>query len=196
VPTLAQPLTLTRYDAQTHGLDFLLYWWTETRALGEHLDILGSVAATPMAFLKSYAGCDLTVVHSQDLGWQQGEGVVAVVWSSDVLPLSRYRLDYWIAPAYRHPRLTAQIAQGVLHHLFETRQFQVVWGITPMTNRLALRVLLRWGFRSRGVWPGGTIDPHTSQPMDAMVTVLAREEWRMLEREKQDIVQEQGGHGF
>lgn len=178
-PQLAAPMTITRFDPQAHALDVLLYWWSTAYTLGEHIDILGAVARTPMGFLKSYAGCDLLIVHEQDSAWPQWEGVAAVIWSDDVLPASRYRLHYWMAPHVRHPLLTAQIAQGVLHHLFEVRNFQLVWGITPVTNRPALRILLRLGFTERQHWPGATIDPHTGLPMDAVVTTLQREVWRV-----------------
>jgi hypothetical protein len=176
-------MTITHVDIQTHGLDWLLYWWSTAYTLGEHLDILGSVAATPLQFLKAYAGCDLMVMHEQDSAWQQWHGVTAVVWSSDVVPLARYRLDYWIAPAFRHPRMSMQIAHGVLHHLFEVRQFHLVWGLTPITNRLALRIVLRLGCTMRQRWPGGTIDPRTGRPMDAMMTLLPREVWRRAQGE-------------
>lgn len=123
-------------------------------------------------------------MHGQDTAWQEWEGVVAVFWSSEVIPLARYRLDFWIAPEYRHPVLTTQIAQGVLHHLFEIRQFQLVYGITPITNRLALRFFLRLGFRHRVRLPGGTIAPQTGQPLDAMMTLIPRADWRAQQAER------------
>jgi RimJ/RimL family protein N-acetyltransferase len=174
--THAQPMTLTRYDVKAHGLDFLMYWWATAREQNEHVTLLGSVARTPTAFLQSYAGCDIMVLHTHD-AWQEWQGVVAVVYSSDVIPGARYRLDYWLAPAYRHPTLSRQIARQVLDYLFQIRQFQLVWGLTPVTNTLAVRFLLRLGFQRREVWPGGTIDPHTGQPIDAVCTLIPRKAW-------------------
>jgi len=179
-PESAVPMVLTRYVPQEHGCDVLAYWWQAAYTLNEHLDMLGAVAATPIKCIQAYAACDLMVMHDPERAWQQWDGVAAVFWSSDVLPRSRYRLDYWIAPHLRHPVMTAQIAQGVLHHLFEVRDFRLVWGITPVTNRPARRVLLRLGFTKRQVWQDGTIDPHTGAPLDAVVTLLHREAWRRL----------------
>src|SRR5262245_42394197 len=65
-PALAQPMALTQYDVKTHGLDLLVYWWAHAMALGEHVELLGSVAQTPMRFVQAYAACDLMVMHVHD----------------------------------------------------------------------------------------------------------------------------------
>jgi hypothetical protein len=175
---IAQALPITRYEVQTHGLGFLTYWWSVAREHAEHIDLLGSVAADPVQFLQAYAPCDIMVVHEQEADWTHWQGVVAIAWSSDVVPRARYRLDYWVAHPYRHPKHSLQIARGVLDYLFQIRQFAFVYGITPVTNRLALRLLIRLGLRDQEIWPLGTINPHTGAPLDAIITRITREAWQ------------------
>ena len=177
-PDLAQGATITLYNVQEHGLDVLAYLWASLQSRDEHLQILGALAAKPMEWLKHFVGVDLFVVHTPAVAWQTLDGVMAFAWGDDTVPKARYRCHFYVFPDYRHPLLTRQLYTGMLHHLFEERGFHNVWGLTPVTNKLALRFLRRMGIAGQRLRKDATIDPVTLEPIDCLETWITREAWR------------------
>lgn len=184
-PGNAQGASITLYQADKDGCDFLAYLWASLHSRQEHLSTFGALAEKPVTFINHAAACAIYVIHSPDSAWQMLDGVMAIAWSDDAVPLARIRLTFYVFPEYRHPRLTRQLCEGMLRHLFQVRLFENVWGLVPVENRLAVRFLSRQGFLDTTLRPKALLDPVTKRPVDALEVWLRRQDWEALQAEHQ-----------
>ena len=168
------PITAHAYTPHEHGHDVLLYWYAQVRQLGEHRLLWGAhVGLSPSRFVATATGWEIVLLAAQEALWPQGDGIVGVVWGDDACPPLRQRLHFWVAPAYRHPRMTDALVHKVLPLYFAT--YAVLWGITPATRHLTLRALRRWGFQEVGRLPESESDGAHS--VNGIISVLTWDDW-------------------
>lgn len=179
--TPAEGAVINRYEVSTDQGDLLYCLWARLLAQHEVL-LLGNVAKSPTAFVEAFRRMEVLLIYDPEEDWQHGEGVMALCWSDQVIPRASFKLSFYISPPYRHPVMSTQLACGMLRHLFEVRLFENVWGLTPVTNRLALRFYRRLGLSpAHHIYrPKSVLDPLTGEPMDAFETWLSRTEWHYL----------------
>jgi hypothetical protein len=176
------PLTPLQIAEPPTGLwDFLSFWYARVRADGEHASLWGEVGLSPSLFVGTFAQVPLIVAHHELLPWQQGEGLMMVVWLDDVVPGLRARVHQWVASPYRHPTVSLHIGHAVLRHLFDVAGFQMLEGRTPVTNRAGIRYALRLGFRRVATLPYGewSWTPAGTKTITPVVqSQLCAEDWR------------------
>ncbi len=170
---------IIHYDAATHGLDFLLYLWRHVESSGETLRVFH--ADGPMAFARLCSQAPLFVALQPGQLWQHGEGIIGVAWLDAVKPGVRAFINFWVHPLYRHPWVVDPIVDRVFADVFETQAFQVLFGLTPLSNPVACRAARRWGFKVLAVLPGADLDLLHGEsgltPVAAQLAVLTREDW-------------------
>ena len=165
------------YRYHEHGTDVLLYWYAQVRQLGEHIALWGAyLGGSPSRFVAQAVGWELYFFvpqsEMQALGVQEP---LAVVWGDDGQAPNRQRLHFWVAPAYRHPRVTDVLAGAALGE-FLTR-YAMLWCILPSGNPLPLRAVKRWGFQQVGRLPNS--EQATRGSVDGVICALTRQEFEL-----------------
>jgi RimJ/RimL family protein N-acetyltransferase len=180
---LTQPIPweVSPYTVQDHGPDFLLYAWHLVQQAGEHATLWGALGLSPSKFLAAFLGVEVIVCHLQHAPWTQGQGILFLMWSDDVVPELRARVHFWCAPAYRTPSLSLGIGRAMLDYYFGILGYHLLEGRTPVTNRLALRYITRLGFQLGIPLPNAewvtSLDGKTH--MGAVIpSFLTREAWQ------------------
>ena len=135
--------------------DFLSLWYMRVRQAREHASLWGEVGLSPSKFVLAFTSVPLLLLHHDASPWDHPEGLCMVGWLDDIVPGLRARCHQWVAPAYRHPRVSAILGQGLLRYLFEEMGLQMLEGRTPVGNRLAVRYARRLGFRPVATLPYG-----------------------------------------
>lgn len=166
------------YVYQEYGTDPLLYWYAQVRGLGEHLYLWGHEAGlSPSRFVAAAVGWEILFVRMPESSIAEDAGVIGVVWGDDAHPPRRQRVHFWIAPPYRHPMVTQQLAQIGLAPFFE--RYAVLWGITPATYVQAIRAIRRWGFQEVGRLPAS--EWIETRAVDGVISVMTREQFLDLQ---------------
>ena len=167
-------LTPQAYLYQEHGTDVLLYWYAQVRQLGEHIALWGAyLGGSPSRFVAQAVGWELYVFVPDQTKGVETQEPLAVVWGDDGQVPNRQRLHFWVAPAYRHPRVTDVLAGAALEE-FLTR-YAMLWCILPSGNPLPLRAVRRWGFQQVGRLPQS--EQATGGLVDGILCALTRQEW-------------------
>ena len=166
--------------------DFLTLWYTQVRQEQEHASLWGEVGLSPSRFVLAFTSVPLILLHHDACPWNHPEGLCMGVWLDDVVPGVRARCHQWVAPAYRHPRVSVVLGQRMLRYLFEEMGFQMLEGRTPINNRLALRYARRLGFRRVAILPYGewawALDG-TKTLTPVVQSQLTVDEWRAAHNE-------------
>jgi hypothetical protein len=162
--------------------DFLALWYARVRELGEHASLWGEVGLSPSRFVLTFLEAPLLLVHHDRLPWEQAEGLMMVVWLDDIVPGVRARCHQWVAPPYRHPRVSTFLGQAILRYLFDEMGFRLLEGRTPVDNHLGIRYARRLGFRLVATLPYGewAWAPDGTKTITAVVqSQLTVDEWRL-----------------
>ena len=167
------------YIPAVHGLDLLLHLWDAMPSRQERIEAFGPIGSSPTAFVSSYATtAEILIAHEWESDWRHGEGVLGLSWYDDILESTRARIHFYVFPPYRHSLLTKRVASVVLAYLFGTRGFDMLYGLTPVENRLALRFIHRIGFEPVGRLTNAVKDH--GAPSDAIISQLTRDRWESL----------------
>lgn len=183
-PHLQHGWTLTPLLAQEPTpavCDFLAFWHARVWREGEHAGLWGQLGLSPSHFVLTFAHVPFLVVHHDQMAWSQPDGLMMVVWLDDIVAGVRARCHQWVAPAYRHPRVSHLLGQGVLRYLFEEIGFQLLEGRTPVGNHQAVRYARRLGFQPVATLPYGEWDwaPDGTKTLTAVVqSQLTIAAWR------------------
>jgi RimJ/RimL family protein N-acetyltransferase len=182
--TLTQGWTLTPLlpgDPSQDLWDFLTFWYVRVRQDSEHASLWGEIGFSPSRFVLAFTQVPLVLVHQEHLPWHQADGLMMAVWLDDIVPGVRARLHQWVAPPYRHPRVSLVLGRAILRYLFDDFDVQLLEGRTPVGNRLGIRYALRLGFRPVATLPYGewAWTPDGARTMTPVVqTQLTRDAWR------------------
>ena len=182
--TLAHGWTLTplmRQEPSPQLWDFLTFWYMRVRGEGEHASLWGELGLSPSKFVLGFSAVPLILVHQQQLPWHQAEGLMMAVWLDDIVPGVRARLHQWVAPPYRHPRVSLTLGDTILYYLFTEMGLQLLEGRTPCANRLGIRYALRLGFHPVATLPYGEWDwtPEGTKTITPVVqSQLTIDTWR------------------
>lgn len=165
------------YVPAIHGLDFLLRLWAILAQSGELSRLLGPWAQSPTSFAQIMGtNADMLVLHHDGARWPTGEGLVAVAYLDDTEGICRTRVHHFVMTKYRHPRVTQGLGQMVIDYLFSVRGFHLLWGLTAVKNRGALRFSRHLGFEPVHIWENAVL--WEQLPTDAMQTMLTRARWQ------------------
>jgi hypothetical protein len=182
--TLTQGWTLTpRVQQEPSPLlwDFLTFWYMRVRGDGEHASLWGELGLSPSTFVLGFSQAPLILVHQQVLPWHDAAGLMMAVWLDDLVPGLRARLHQWVAPPYRHPRVSLTLGDAILAYLFTEMGLQLLEGRTARGNRLGIRYALRLGFRPVATLPYGewTWTPEGTKTITPVVqSQLTIDAWR------------------
>jgi RimJ/RimL family protein N-acetyltransferase len=175
MPDEAFRVTVTPFAPSVHGVGFLLHVWMQAVQSHEAVKVFGPAATTVETFIQLYRNVELVVAHRSEAAetWPTGDGILAVAYLDDLQVPARARLHHYVYPTYRTPRITTGIATLVLHYSFEQLGLQALYGLTPSTNRGAIRFAKRLGFEPCQVKPM----VYEGQVVEGIETVLTRARW-------------------
>jgi RimJ/RimL family protein N-acetyltransferase len=161
--------------------DFLALWYARVRDGGEHASLWGQVGLSPSRFVGTFAQIPLVLLHHDRIPWPLAEGLMMVTWLDDIVPDLRARVHQWVAPPYRHPRVSTALGHVLLRYLFDEMGFELLEGRTAVDNHLGVRYARRLGFRPVATLPYGewTWTPDGTKTMTPVVqSQLLAADWR------------------
>lgn len=183
-PTLTHGWTLTPLvtcpDAMALS-DFLTLWYARVRQEGEHASLWGQMGLSPTRFVLAFTSVPLLLLHDERSVWHDADGLMMACWLDDAVPNVRARVHQWVAPPYRHPKVSLLLGHALLHCLFEHMGLLMLEGRTPVGNRAGVRYARRLGFRHVATLPYGELawTPEGSATITPVwQSLLTREEWR------------------
>jgi hypothetical protein len=166
--------------------DFLALWYARVRADGEHASLWGEVGLSPSRFVGTFAQVPMVLLHDDRRPWQHGEGLMMVTWIDDIVLDLRARVHQWVAPPYRHPRVSTALGHVLLRVLFDDMGLKMLEGRTPVGNHLGVRYARRLGFRPVATLPYGewAWTPDGTKTMSPVVySYLTADTWRAAQGE-------------
>jgi RimJ/RimL family protein N-acetyltransferase len=181
--------TLTPLVDPTPGqalYDFLALWYARVREIGEHASLWGEVGLSPSRFVGTFAQIPMVLLHHERTPWPLAEGLMMAVWLDDIVPDLRARCHQWVAPPYRHPRVSTALGHVLLRYLFDEMGFELLEGRTPVDNHLGVRYARRLGFRAVTTLPYGEWEwtPDGTKTMTPVVqSQLLAADWRHAQGE-------------